>query len=94
MAAVPDLYIKPGCPWCVEARRWLDAKGVGYTVRDVIASSENNRQMVALSGQKLTPTLVLGDFVVADFSVDELIVALNKAPAVCEAMGLKAPVSR
>lgn len=24
------LFIKPGCPWCVDAVEWLDARGWDY----------------------------------------------------------------
>lgn len=80
MSKRPILYIKPGCPWCREAVAYLQRHGVDYDVRDVTRSSADYHRMIEVSGQTLTPTLEFGEFIVADFSVDELIDALNEAP--------------
>ncbi len=45
------------------------------------------RRMTEISGQSLTPTLEFGEFVVADFSVEELIDALEQVPEVKQQLG-------
>jgi glutaredoxin len=34
----PRLFIKPYCPWCHKAMRWLDEHDIEYEKIDVIAS--------------------------------------------------------
>ena len=76
----PILYIKRGCPWCREAMAYLSQHGVEVDVRDVLAVKQNMDRMIEVSGQTLTPTLEYGEFVCADFSVDELKEALEHVP--------------
>lgn len=88
MSKRPILYIKPGCPWCREAVAYFQHHGVDYDVRDITRSSADYQRMIGISGQTLTPTLEYGEFIVADFSVDELIDALNEYPEVRSEFGL------
>jgi monothiol glutaredoxin len=83
----PIIYIKPGCPWCRQALSFFSQHGVPVEVRDVTASSQNMARMVEISGQSLTPTFELGEFVVADFSVDEFLDALEQVPEVKQQLG-------
>ena len=67
------LYVKVWCPWCVAAREWLDSRGYRYELRDVEAAPADFEEMIRLSGQKKTPTLVTADGkVLPDFGTDEL----------------------
>jgi len=61
--------------------------GVAVEVRDVTASSQNMQRMVEISGQSLTPTFEFGEFVVADFSVEEFTDALEQVPEVKKELG-------
>lgn len=75
-SAVADplqLYVKTWCPWCVRAKAWLDAEGYQYEEIDVEASREAYATMTRISGQRLTPTLVVGDKVLPDFGPEELV---------------------
>ncbi|MCH8474899.1 MAG: glutaredoxin family protein [Opitutales bacterium] len=84
----PTLYIKSGCPWCREADNFLRSKGLSYEVRDVLIDPAAARRMQQLTGQTLTPSFEYGDFVVADFSVEEFVSALRQNPAKAEELGL------
>jgi len=86
----PILYIKPGCPWCREARAHLANQGIDFEVRDVTASSQNMDRMVSVSGQTLTPTFEYGEFVVSDFDVTEFQDALDQNPEIKQDLGLGA----
>ncbi len=86
---LPILYIKPGCPWCVQALEFFATQGVKLDVKDVIADMHQMRQMVAITGQSKCPSFRYGDFIVADFGVDEFINKARKHPAVCADLGLK-----
>ncbi len=73
------LYVKVWCPWCVMAQEWLDGRGYRYTLIDVEANRASYEEMIRLSGQRLTPTLVTADgLVLPDFGPDELEVFLKK----------------
>jgi hypothetical protein len=57
-------------------------------LRDVNLSSQNMQRMIEISGQTKTPTLEYGDFVVADFSVEELMDELAEQPEIRRELGL------
>ena len=84
----PILYIKPGCPWCREARNYFDAHGVTVELRDVYANPDHMNRMIEISDQTKCPTFEFGEFVVADFDVDEFQDALEHAPEVKRQLGL------
>jgi glutaredoxin 3 len=67
------LYIKGGCPWCVDAERWLQKNGYEYDVVDVNRDREEFAEMRRISGQTLAPVLELEDGrVLADFGAEDL----------------------
>lgn len=69
---VPRVFIKPGCPWCVEAEAFLKAKGIAYEAIDVYSVSGAMDEMRNLSGQTSAPTMNWDGDILADFGVDEL----------------------
>ncbi|MEX0323819.1 MAG: glutaredoxin family protein [Puniceicoccaceae bacterium] len=83
----PILYIKPGCPWCREATSFFSQHGVPVEVRDVTASSQNMQRMLEISGQSLTPTFEFGEFIVADFDVQEFLDAVEQVPEIKQQLG-------
>lgn len=72
------LYVKTWCPWCVTAKEKLDAAGYQYEEIDVEACAGDYAEMIRLSGQRLTPTLVVGEKILPDFGPDELAVFLKQ----------------
>ena len=68
------LYLKAGCPWCVEAVEYLDERGYKYRQVNVLRDPEAFQRMKELSGQRLTPTLAIddGDLLLADFDTGQL----------------------
>ncbi len=86
---LPIFYTKPGCPWCTQALAFFAEQGVQLDVRDVSADMHQMRQLIALTGQSKCPSLRYGDFIVADFSVEEFVNKARKHPAVCKELGLK-----
>ena len=71
--SLPILYIKPGCPWCVEVVDYLAQKEI--EVREVIVSGNRDamQELIDLSGQSKAPTMNWHGEVLADFGVDELV---------------------
>lgn len=84
----PILYIKSGCPWCTEALSYFDSQGVALEIRDVSKQKDFMNAMVAVSGQTKAPTFEFGEFMVADFSVDEFLSELNTFPEIRQKLGI------
>jgi len=52
------LFIKPYCPWCHRATRWLNGRGVEFVKTvDVISDEAAYDEMIRLSGQELAPVI-------------------------------------
>ncbi len=66
------LFTKSGCPWCTDAKQWLDANGYRYHEIDVRAAPERMAELEAVSGQTMAPTLVVGTLVLPDFDTGQL----------------------
>ena len=67
------VYIKNGCPWCVEALQWLKVKAIDHKIADVYADPAAFDRMRQISGQSKAPTLEMPDgSVLADFDVGQL----------------------
>ena len=70
---LPILYIKPGCPWCVEATAWLDEHGISHRRVDVVTDARARAEMERKSRQSKAPTLDWHGKILADFGVAELV---------------------
>ena len=77
----PILYVKQGCPWCADALKYFSEVGLELDLVDVRTDPSRMPELEEVSGQSKTPTLKNGDFVVADFDVDEFKQALRVGPA-------------
>lgn len=67
------LYIKPWCPWCVDAVAWLEKRNYVFEKIDVLTDAVAYAYMRKISGQSLTPTLELDSGeVLPDFDVGQL----------------------
>ena len=84
----PILYVKTGCPWCREALSFFNSQGIDLDLRDVDVHAKDMDAMVSISGQTNAPTFEYGDFIVADFSVDEFLAELNEFPEVRHNLGI------
>jgi glutaredoxin 3 len=74
----PFLYVKSGCPWCVEVEEYLHQHGMAYGKVDVRTDQAAYEEMQRLSGQTKTPTMRWGDELLADFGAEELDAFLRK----------------
>jgi glutaredoxin len=66
------LYLKAGSPWCMVAEEYLNKRGYRYKRVAIRKNRDDSDELVALSGQPNTPTLVTGRLVLSDFGPDEL----------------------
>ncbi len=74
------LYVKNRCPWCIEAQTYLREYGYAYREVDVNHDADAYATMQKLSGQRLTPTLVIESTgqILPDFDVGQLETFLKK----------------
>jgi glutaredoxin len=77
-AALPILYIKTGCPWCIEVVEFLNNNGIGYREKNVSKDAAAFEEMFSLSRQSKAPVLDWHGRILADFGVDELVPFLQK----------------
>jgi glutaredoxin 3 len=68
----PVLYTKVGCPWCAEARAFLDHHAIDYDERIVTLDAAAAAEMQRLSGQTKAPVLDWSGEILADFGSAEL----------------------
>ena len=76
--SLPVLYVKPGCPWCVEVMDFLSHKRIEVETVVVSGNPAAMREMIDLSGQAKAPTMNWHGELLADFGVDELIPFLRE----------------
>jgi glutaredoxin 3 len=67
------LYVKNGCPWCIEVEQYLDQHQIEVERVVVSGNAKAMAEMVSLSGQSKAPTLDWEGEVLADFGVEELV---------------------
>ncbi|MDA7598006.1 glutaredoxin [bacterium] len=70
-----NVYVKPGCPWCINVVQFLKEEEYEFKEIDVLANDEKFAEMEEISGQTFAPTLRVGtnnEKILADFGVDEL----------------------
>ena len=73
------VFVKAGCPWCIEATQWLKSKGYQFEEVNVLSDANAFQEMQSLSGQTKAPTMIVnGDLILADFGVEELIPFLEE----------------
>ena len=67
------IYIKPGCPWCIDVEAYLKKNGYEYERIDVTADQEAFERMQEIFGTTCAPSMTIGDLKLADFGVEELV---------------------
>jgi glutaredoxin 3 len=60
------VYIKRGCPWCIELIDYMDQKGINYESIEVLADADKFNEMIAVSGQNKAPVVLIDEEVFAD----------------------------
>ena len=75
---LPILYVKSGCPWCVEVVGFLSEHGIGYREKNVTKDADAFAEMKKISRQEKAPVLDWHGKILADFGVDELVPFLRK----------------
>ena len=55
-----EIYTTPICPYCIRAKRLLDAKGAAYDEIDVMGDNEKRGEMMRRSGRRTVPQIFIG----------------------------------
>ncbi|MDX2166587.1 MAG: glutaredoxin 3 [Deltaproteobacteria bacterium] len=64
------IYTTSSCPYCVQAKRLLDRKGVPYTEIDVSGDAEKRAEVMRASGRRTVPQIFIAEQSIGGF--DEL----------------------
>lgn len=56
-----EIYTTPICPYCIRAKRLLDAKGADYDEIDVMSDNDRRGEMMRRSGRRTVPQIFIGD---------------------------------
>jgi len=56
-----EMYVKPRCPYCQEARGFYDAQGIPYAEYDAQNDPKARKRMFALSGNDPTVPMIVVD---------------------------------
>ena len=72
MPAKIRLFIKPGCPWCMQAEEWLQEHEIDYQQLDVVNDRAAAEEMFRLSRQTKAPTIDVDGKILADFDTGQL----------------------
>ena len=74
------MYGADWCPDCTRTKRALDAAGVAYVYRDLVAEPEAAAEAESISGRKNIPVVVLPDgAILVEPSDPELLAALKSS---------------
>lgn len=64
------IYTSVSCPYCVQAKRLLDRKGVPYEEIDVTGDPDRRAEMIEASGRRTVPQIFIAEQSIGGF--DEL----------------------
>lgn len=81
------IYSAPFCPFCVRAKRLLDARGIAYQEVDVAADPALRAEMIAASRRRTVPQIFIDGTPIGGF---EELVALDRRGALA-ALATSAP---
>jgi glutaredoxin len=74
------VYGADWCPDCTRTKRALDAEGIDYVYRDLVAEPEAAVEAESISGRKNIPVVVIpGGVVLVEPSDAELLAAVKNA---------------
>lgn len=82
---VAVMYVRPGCPYCREARRFFADRGLPVMERNVLADRQALAEMLEIhvrsfpDDEPIVPLIVIGDHAMSGFDREEVEAALEMA---------------
>lgn len=67
-----NVYGLPACPTCKVVKEFLKANEISFIDHDVSKDKQAAKAMVAITGQKQVPVVVVGEKFVTGFDRDEM----------------------
>lgn len=61
MAKTVSIYTTNTCVYCVQVKKFLDGKGVGYEIINLDDNPERTQELLELTGQMAVPVTVIAD---------------------------------
>lgn len=55
------VYTSDFCPYCVNAKRLLDARGLDYSEVNIGSDFEKRKWLIETTGQRTVPQIFIGD---------------------------------
>jgi glutaredoxin 3 len=55
------VYTSDFCPYCVNAKRLLDARGLSYSEDNIGSDFEKRKWLIETTGQRTVPQIFIGD---------------------------------
>ena len=71
------VYSTPTCPYCIQAKKYLDEHNISYENTDVSSNSEAAKEMINKSGQRGVPVLDINGEIVLGFDKEKIDRLLN-----------------
>ena len=71
-----DIYTTPSCPYCVRAKRLLDARGIPFREIDVANDDDLRAEIIARTGRRTVPQIFIDGRSIGGF---EELAALDSA---------------
>lgn len=72
------MYTKTGCPWCNDARTFLQTASVDFEEREVRDNEEFMKELEEKSGQNKTPTFDFDGEILADSDAQAIEIFLKE----------------
>lgn len=66
------IYSTPTCPYCNQAKAYLEEQGVAFTNIDVSTDAEKAQEMIKKSGQMGVPVLDIEGEIIVGFDRDKI----------------------
>ena len=72
------LYRKSGCPWSAAVMGFLTELNIPYEIKNVTSNPAHAKEVEAISGQCMSPTLDIDGTILPDASVEDVAKALGE----------------
>lgn len=72
------LYRKAGCPWSAAVMGFLNELNIPYEIKNVTSNPAYAEELKAVSGQCMSPSIVVDGAMLADASVEDLAKVLEQ----------------
>ena len=79
-----EVYTTPSCPFCVRAKRLLDARGIPYDEIDVAHDPELRAQLIERTGRRTVPQIFIDGDPIGGF---EELAALDASTRLADLVG-------